>query len=175
MLSLGLALIGVGVGRWWETLGPQQTLSHFFDAVRAGDRDRAVSLLIPMQQRLAEHPRDAELLDPWKPSPKLSCKVEHLKVKGGRATAVVLMTDGDSRVRPTLELSRNRRGEWRIASIDGFESESVWARNERERRTAEVQEREDQNRQISHDLMEALEGVPGVAVHRDLPRETSHR
>lgn len=175
VLSLGLALIGVGIGRWWETLAPRQTAADFFEAVRAGDRDRAVSLLIPMQQRLAQHPKDADQLNAWQPSPKLACKIEQVCVKGARATVVVQMSDGDARVRPTLELARNRRGEWRIASIDGFETEPVWTRAERERREAERQQQADQNQQISHDLIEALDSVPGVAVHRDTVRETSRR
>lgn len=160
---IAAAVFGVpALVRSWKTdQQVRQVVDAFCAALRLGNPDAAVDLLVPELSEAAHEATSANEAV-WRSSPLLKYQVQRLKVRGDEATADLRMSDGQQQIRPSLKLRRNGAGAWRIAKIDGLPTPSA----EEEREVTLKREREERSERLVMELEQAIGTLPGALVDR---------
>lgn len=157
------ALIAVPalIQSWKTDRQVMQVVDAFCTALRVGNPDAAVELLVP---ELAESAHETTSANEavWRSSPLFKYQVQRLKVRGDEAVADLWMFDGPQRVRPSLKLRRNSAGAWRIAKIDGLPKPSP----EEEREAALNREHAERSERLVMELEQAIGTRSGALVDR---------
>jgi len=168
LIAAALFAGNVLVQSWKTDRQVMQVVDAFCTALRVGNPDAAVELLVP---ELAESAHETTSANEavWRSSPLFKYQIQRLKVRGDEAVADLWMFDGPLRIRPSLKLRRTSAGVWRIAKIDGLPKPSP----EEEREADLARERDERSERLVMELEQAIGTLPGVLVNRPRTAESS--
>ena len=157
LFAVGL-LASIPIRNWLETRGPNMAVSGFIEALKAGDQTAAVWWVHPDHARALESSPTV-----WRPSPRVSYRIEKVEVLGGQATVEAVIRELGFSMKAAFTLEPDASGRWRISEIAKLHADPIWdtALQDHER---EVYARE---------LKAAADRSPGVIVEIDT--ETSRR
>jgi hypothetical protein len=170
LIAAVLMIAPVVIQSWKTDQQVLKVIEAFCTALRTGNSDAAVELLVPEQAEAAHRSTSAKEAV-WRSSPFLKYQVQRLKVRGDEAVADLWMFDGPLKIRPSLKLRRSGTGTWRIAKIDGLPKPTP----EEERETALKREREERSERLVMELEQAIGALPGNLVERPQPAADSSR
>lgn len=158
ILAAGL-LIGLGLQRWLDHRAAADAVESFLDAVRKGERDRALSLLAPDQRVVVER-RIRQGARPFQiPERSVRLRIRQVQISGDRAQVHLRIEKSGFGIEPIIHLQRSPADRWKIARIENLRIDPRWERRQRERARSE-------GRELADELSEVLNDRPGVEMER---------
>ena len=161
LVAAGLWLVTVGAQRWYVNRQVNQLVHAFMDALKSGNRERALLYLEPDKRALAETKfrRQTEDRTFWTPNPRLTYRIHHVRVDGQRAESELWIEKDGYVLKPLIHIVRSETGLWKIDHIEGLHIDPLWKDQWRDRGRIEGEE-------LAEELAAALKGREGISVER---------
>lgn len=162
MVLGGISLVVVGIQRYLDTQAASQVATRFMNALAAGDRETALSLV--HHNRLAEFQasQDARVSPNRLPEVNFDFRIHHVDISGRRAEVQLVVEKGGFALQPVVHLLRSDTSLWRVDRIDRLEVDPRWNDLLEVREAAARQA----GQQLAEELKKALEESEGVEVDR---------
>lgn len=152
LILAGLLLVARGAHSWLDGRQARSVVAEYLEALRAGDRERALRCLTADRRAHVEaaerRPQNAP--DRALPDPGFAFRIHRVELAGDTATVEVRIERGGFRIQPRLHLERAAAMDWKIAGIDPVKIDPRWEDLERARaRAADAQIVEELERALS--------------------------
>ncbi|MEX0716775.1 MAG: hypothetical protein WD066_09315 [Planctomycetaceae bacterium] len=124
----GLFLVARGTQWWLDVRAVRVVVGEYLDALRAGDRARALGCLAPERRAEIEarEKSGTDVADRSLPDPGWTWRVHHVDLAGNAAVAELWIEKDGFKIQPRLHLSRAPGLRWKIAGIEPVEIDPRW-------------------------------------------------
>ena len=162
----GLWLAAIGIQHWFDDHEASQVAEAFMRAVQDGDRDAALRLLAPNQERIAQAIARKQDDGSWNPHPEYQLRVHKVERSGPSACVEIWVQRGRFVVKPRLHMQLSETHTWRITRIENPGVDPAWEYHENQKRRAEGELSRQADEALAQELSEAFSGDSSVSVER---------
>jgi len=159
LILSGIVFIALGVQQWLDRRAASDVVAAFLTALKDGDREAALSQLLPEPRDIFERSIGKDDADFWTPDPEFGFRIQKIDIKDNQAVADVWIEKRGFVILPVFHLQRNESTRWKIALIENLYVDERWNDIQYERARQEGLD-------VKASLEEALEGQPGVTIER---------